>query len=144
MYKLDNKIDRIIREDGEIFILYFSGIKRKIKNKYLKICMNDFLNEGYSINQSIFYYRLLKKDHKEYIKNKNKLNFYQFKNIMVNNKINWEYMDTKMINKKLLIHEYFLYYNDNGKKVIQKLKNFENIKITKEDADSCILSISYN
>lgn len=144
MYKLDNKIDRIIREDGEIFIFYFSGIKRKIKNKYLKICMNDFLNEGYSINQSIFYYRLLKKDHKEYIKNKNKLNFYQFKNIMVNNKINWEYMDTKMINKKLLIHEYFLYYNDNGKKVIQKLKNFENIKITKEDADSCILSISYN
>ena len=144
MYKLDNKIDRIIREDGEIFILYFSGIKRKIKNKYLKTCMNYFINEGYNINQSIFYYRLLKKDHKEYIKNKNKLNFYQFKNIMVNNKINWEYMDTKMINKKLLIHEYFLYYNDNGKKVIQKLKNFENIKITKEDADCCILSISYN
>lgn len=95
-----SNIKEIIKENNNLYIVYISGVKRKINNKYFYYNMINYIKRNKNIYDIIPFMDIIQDDLKRYYKTKNMLYLWKFKNICKYN--NLEYSINGVIKKGFL------------------------------------------
>ena len=84
-----SNIKEIIKENNNLYVVYLSGVKRKINNKYFYYNMIDYIKRNKNIYDIIPFMDIIQDDLKRYYKTKNMLYLWKFKNICKYNNLKY-------------------------------------------------------